>query len=129
MFMAELWSCVGDQVAAVAVAVLLYQRSGSAFIAALGYASAFLPWAVGGPLLAVYADRLPARQVVVGGDLLRAVLIGTAAIPGMPLLAIGAARPGRCVSSRRRSSRPHRRATRRSWTTPTATPSPSRSSR
>ncbi len=86
---AELWSCIGDQVAAVAVAVLLYQRSGSALIAALGYSSAFIPWAVGGPLLAVYADRLPARQVVVGGDLLRAVLIGTAAIPGIPLLAIG----------------------------------------
>ena len=42
MFWAELFSFAGDQVAAVALAVLLYERSGSPFIAALGYASAFL---------------------------------------------------------------------------------------
>jgi predicted MFS family arabinose efflux permease len=90
VFWAELWSFAGDQVAAVALAVLLYERSGSAFVAALGYASAYLPWAIGGPLLAVLADRLPIRRVVVSCDVLRALLIGAAAIPGMPLPAIGA---------------------------------------
>ena len=90
LFLAELWSFAGDQVAAVALAVLLYQRSGSPFIAALGYASAFLPWAIGGPLLAVVADRFPVRRVVVSCDVARALLIGAAAIPGMPLPAIGA---------------------------------------
>jgi MFS family permease len=89
MFWAELCSFGGDQVAAVALAVLLYQRSGSAFIAALGYASAFLPWAIGGPLLAVFADRFPTRRVVVSCDVLRALLVGAAAIPGMPLVVIG----------------------------------------
>jgi MFS family permease len=90
MFWAELCSFAGDQVAAVALAVLLYERSGSPFIAALGYASAFLPWAFGGPILAVFADRFPTRRVVVSCDVLRAVLIGTAAIPGLPLAVVGA---------------------------------------
>jgi predicted MFS family arabinose efflux permease len=90
MFWAELFSFAGDQVAAVALAVLLYERSGSAFIAALGYASAFLPWAIGGPLLAVFADRFPTRRVVVTCDVARALLIGVAAIPGLPLVAVGA---------------------------------------
>ena len=90
MFWAELFSFAGDQVAAVALAVLLYQRSGSPFIAALGYASAFLPWAIGGPLLAVFADRFPTRRVVVTCDVARALLIGLAALPGLPLIVVGA---------------------------------------
>lgn len=89
MFTAELFSLVGDQVAAVAVAVLLYERSGSPLLAALGYATAFVPWAVGGPLLSVLADRLPARRVMVGADVARAALIGVAAVPGMPLPVVG----------------------------------------
>jgi predicted MFS family arabinose efflux permease len=89
MFTAELFSLLGDQVAAVAVAVLLYQRSGSPLLAALGYATAFVPWAVGGPLLSVLADRLPARRVMVGCDAMRAGLIGLAALPGLPLAVVG----------------------------------------
>ncbi len=89
MFWAELFSFAGDQVAAVALAVLLYERSGSPFIAALGYASAFLPWAIGGPLLAVFADRFPTRRVVVTCDVARALLIGLAALPGLPLIVVG----------------------------------------
>lgn len=89
IFTAELFSLLGDQVAAVAIAVLLYQRSGSPLLAALGYATAFVPWAVGGPLLSVLADRLPARRVMVGADVLRAGLIGLAAVPGMPLPVVG----------------------------------------
>ena len=89
LFAADVTSLLGDQVAAVALAVLLYQRSGSALIASLGYATAYLPWAIGGPLLSALADRLPPRRVVVGCDLARAVLIGLAAIPGMPLPVLG----------------------------------------
>jgi predicted MFS family arabinose efflux permease len=89
LFTAELFSLLGDQIAAVAVAVLLYERSGSPLLAAMGYATVYLPWAIGGPLLSVLADRLPARRVMVGCDLLRAGLIGLAAIPGLPLVAVG----------------------------------------
>jgi MFS family permease len=89
LFWADLASLVGDQVAAVAIAVLLYERSGSPLIAALGYATAYLPWVVGGPILAAFADRLPGRAVLVGCDVARAGLIACAVIPGLPLPAVG----------------------------------------
>jgi len=89
MFASDLTSLLGDQVAAVALAVLLYQRSGSALLAALGYATAYVPWVVGGPVLSALADRLPPRRVVVGADLARAALIGLAAVPGVPIPALG----------------------------------------
>jgi MFS family permease len=89
MFVAEIWSALGDQLAAVAVAVLLYERSGSPLLAAAGYATVYLPWTVGGPLLAAYAERLPVRRVMVGCDVLRGVLFGLAALPGLPLLVVG----------------------------------------
>jgi MFS family permease len=96
LFCADLVSLLGDQVAAVGLAFLLYQSSGSALLAALGYATAYLPWTIGGPLLAAWADRLPGRQVMVACDVGRAAAIGLAALPGMPLpvvalLVLGAA--------------------------------------
>jgi len=90
MFSAQVVSMVGDQVAAVSLAVLLYARSHSAFVAGLGYATVYLPWLVGGPLLAAWAERLPPRRVLVGCDLGRAALIGLAAVPGVPLPVLGA---------------------------------------
>ena len=89
VFLADLISLLGDQIAAVAVAVLLYQRSGSPLLAALGYATAYLPWLLGGPLLAAWAERFPRRTVLIGCDLGRAAFIGLAALPGLPLLVIG----------------------------------------
>lgn len=96
LFLADLVSLIGDQVAAVAVSFLLYQRSGSALLAALGYATAYAPWFLGGPVLATWAERLPPRAVMVGCDVIRAALIGLAALPGLPLpvvalLVLGAA--------------------------------------
>jgi len=89
LFVADLTSLLGDQIAAVGLAILLYQRSGSALLAALGYATVYLPWVIGGPLLAAWADRRPGRQVMVACDLLRAVAIGIAALPGIPLPMLG----------------------------------------
>jgi MFS family permease len=89
VFLADLVSLIGDQIAAVALAVLLYQGSGSPLVAALGYSTAYLPWLLGGPLLAAWAGRRAGRSVMVGCDLARAVLIGLAAIPGLPLAVIG----------------------------------------
>jgi MFS family permease len=73
----------------VAIAVLLYERSGSPLLAALGYATAYLPWLLGGPLLAAWAERFPGRSVMIGCDLGRAGLIGLAALPGLPLPVVG----------------------------------------
>src|SRR5690349_10655535 len=89
VFLADLFSLLGDQIAAVAVAVLLYERSGSPLIAALGYATAYLPWLLGGPFLAAWAERFPTRRLLIGCDLGRAALIGLAALPGLPMLLVG----------------------------------------
>ena len=89
VFTALIASMIGDQIAAVAVTVLLYQRTGSALISGLGYATVFVPWLLGGPVLAALAERLPSRRVLVGCDLFRALLIGCAALPGLPVWGIG----------------------------------------
>ncbi len=65
VFLADLLSLLGDQIAAVAVAVLVYERSGSPLLSALGYATAYVPWLLGGPFLAAWAERFPARRVLV----------------------------------------------------------------
>jgi MFS family permease len=72
-------------VAAVAVAVLVFDRTDSALLSAVAYASAWLPGIVGGPILATYADRLPRRTVMVVCDLARAALMALLIVPGVPL--------------------------------------------
>lgn len=78
-------STVGDQVARIAVALLVLERSGSAFAASATYACSYLTWLLGGPFLTAVADRYPRRRVMVVCDLLRMVLIATLALPGTPL--------------------------------------------
>lgn len=90
MFAAQVLSVAGDQLARVALAVLVFGRTGSAGLAALTYALTFLPDLVGGPLLSGLADRLPRRRLMVACDLGRAVLLVLMAVPGTPLLLLGA---------------------------------------
>jgi MFS family permease len=78
-------SLVGDQLARVALAYLVYRRTGNAFLTALTYAIGFLPWIIGGPLLSGLADRFPRRTVMIVADLLRAAIVGLMAVPRMPL--------------------------------------------
>lgn len=85
LFTAYLLSLVGDQLAKVALSVLVFQRTGSALLSAVTFAVGYLPWLVGGPLLSVYADRWPRRQVMIGCDLLRAGLVALIVVPGAPL--------------------------------------------
>lgn len=82
---AEVLSIAGDQLARVALAVLVYGRTGSAAWSAAVYALTFLPALVGGVLLAGLADRYRRREVMVVADLLRAVLVAVMALPGLPL--------------------------------------------
>ena len=53
-------SVAGDQLARIAVAWIVFSRTGSTTLTGISYAVTYLPWLVGGPLLSVYADRLPA---------------------------------------------------------------------
>lgn len=78
-------STLGDQVARIAVALLVLERSGSAFAASATYACSYLTWLAGGPLLSGLPDRYPRRRVMVACDLARMVLIACLAIPGVSL--------------------------------------------
>ena len=56
LWLAQVLSYVGDQFAQVAIAILVFERTGSAFLTALAYALTYLPPIVGGPLLSGLAD-------------------------------------------------------------------------
>jgi MFS family permease len=90
LFAAQLVTVVGDQLARVALSILVFDRTGSPGWAATVYAATFLPDLLGGPLLSGLADRYPRRTVMVAADLARVVLVGMMAVPGMPLLVVGA---------------------------------------
>ncbi|MBB4687480.1 MFS transporter [Amycolatopsis jiangsuensis] len=85
LWFGELLSIAGDQLARVALSVLVYARTGSATLTGLTYALTFFPSLFGGIFLTGLADRFPRRTVMVAVDLMRAVLIGLVAIPGLPL--------------------------------------------
>jgi MFS family permease len=75
LWLAQLLSVAGDQLARVAMTVLVFDRTHSALWTALTYAVTFLPWMIGGLALSGLADRLPRRQVMVACDLARMVLV------------------------------------------------------
>ncbi|NIK58494.1 MFS transporter [Kribbella shirazensis] len=85
LWLAQLGSVIGDQLARVALAVLVFNRTGSAGLSALTYALTFLPDIAGGPLLSGLADRFPRRRVMINCDIARAVLVAAMAIPGASL--------------------------------------------
>jgi len=84
LWLAEALSVFGDQVARVALALLVFGRTGSAALTALTYALTFVPMMLG-VLLVGLADRYPRRSVLVGADVLRAALAAAMAVPGLPL--------------------------------------------
>ncbi|MBP2707769.1 MFS transporter [Microbispora sp. RL4-1S] len=81
-------SLLGDQLAQVALAVLVYDRTRSPLATAAVYALTYLPPIIGGPLLAGLADRYPRRRVMLSCDVLRALLLAVMAVPGMPFAAL-----------------------------------------
>jgi MFS family permease len=90
LWVADVQSAIGDQLARVALSALVFERTSSAVLTALTYSLTFLPAIVAGALLSGLADRLPRRQVLIGCDLIRGILFGAMALPGMPfwLLAV-----------------------------------------
>lgn len=88
LFLAELLSVAGDQVARIAVALLVYGRTGSAFLASATYAASFLTSLVAGPVLATYADRYPRRGLMIGCDVARAVAASLLLLPGIPIATV-----------------------------------------
>jgi MFS family permease len=81
-------SLAGDQLARVALTVLVFDRTGSALAAAAAYAVTLAPWLLGGPLLAGLGDRYPRRTVLIVSDLASAALVAAMAVPGSGLLTL-----------------------------------------
>lgn len=88
VWLADAQSIAGDQLARVALSVLVFQRTSSSALTALTYALTFLPALIGGALLTGLADRLPRRDLMIWCDLSRFVLVGVMALPGLPLAVV-----------------------------------------
>ena len=88
LWTAQLLSVIGDQLARVALTVLVYDRTRSSLLAAVTFAVSIVPTFIGGMTLAWLADRYPRRGVMIAGDLIRFVLVLVMAIPGLPLAAL-----------------------------------------
>jgi MFS family permease len=88
LWLAELFSVCGDQLARVALAVLVFDRTGSAALTGLTYALTFVPTFLGGVLLSGWGDRQSRRDVMVITDVARMLAVAAMVIPGMPLWAL-----------------------------------------
>jgi MFS family permease len=88
LWLAQLLSVAGDQLARVALTVLVYARTQSALLAAVTFVASVVPTFVGGVTLAWLADQYPRRQVMIACDLIRCVLVLVMAIHGMPIAAM-----------------------------------------
>src|SRR6478752_10289052 len=78
-------SILGDQLARVALSLLVFERTDSPGWTAATYALTTLPALLSGVLLSGLADRFPRRTVMISCDLVRMVLVGLMVLPGMPL--------------------------------------------
>jgi predicted MFS family arabinose efflux permease len=83
LWLAQVLSVLGDQLARVALTVLVYDRTHSPLLAAITYAASIVPAFAGGIALSGLADRLPRRTVMITCDLLRAALVTIMTIPGL----------------------------------------------
>jgi MFS family permease len=88
LWLAELISIAGDQLARVALALVVYAQTSSALLTALTYGLTLIPSLLGGFLLSGLADRYPRRSVMAVADFARAALAVAMAIPGLPLPAL-----------------------------------------
>ncbi len=88
MWIGSTVSTAGDQLAAVALSLLVFERTQSAAWTALTWSLTLFPPLISGPLLGWVADRFPRRTVMVTTAWSQAVLMGAMAIPGMPLWAM-----------------------------------------
>ena len=88
LWLAQVLSVSGDQLARVALTVLVYDRTRSALLAAVAFAASVVPTFIGGLALSGLADRLPRRRVMIGADLASGVLVAVMVLPGLPLVAL-----------------------------------------
>ena len=88
LYLAGTQSQLGDQLARVALSILVFSRTGSGLLTATTYALTYLPAVAGGVLLSGLADTRPRRGLLVACDLIRAALFALMAISSMPLAVV-----------------------------------------
>ncbi len=88
LWVAQLLSVAGDQLARVALTILVYDRTRSALLAAITFVASIVPTFIGGVTLAWLADKYPRRAVMIVCDLIRCALVLVMAIHGMPVAAM-----------------------------------------
>jgi MFS family permease len=88
LFAAYTVSMLGDIVAAVALTVLVFQRTASPFLAGLTFTLAFVPYLFSGALLSGLVDRVPPRRLMVTCDLLSAAIVALMAMSAVPVPAL-----------------------------------------
>jgi MFS family permease len=85
LLVSQLVSVCGTSVAAVALTILVYERTGSPLLASLTFALGFLPFVFGGGLLSSVVDRVRPRRLVVVCNLASAALATAMAVPAIPV--------------------------------------------
>jgi MFS family permease len=85
LWLAQIGSVLGDQLARVALTILVYGRTHSALLAAVTFAASVVPDFLGGVFLAGLADRYPRRRVMIVCDVIRLVLVLAMTVPHVPI--------------------------------------------
>jgi len=85
LWLAQLASVAGDQLARIALGVLVYDRTRSALLAAVTFAVTTGAMAAGALFLSWTADRYPRRAVMLVSDLACTALVLVMTVPGVPL--------------------------------------------
>ncbi|MFD5771076.1 MFS transporter [Streptomyces sp. NPDC127049] len=85
VFGAHLLSLLGLVVSEIALTVLVYDLTRSPLLSSLTFAVGFVPYLLGGTLLAGVADRYPPRRVLVVCDLICAGAVALMVLPATPV--------------------------------------------
>ncbi len=94
VLLASAVSILGDQLAKVALSVLVFNRTGSAALTAITFGLTLVPELLGGVTLGGLADRYPRRTVMVACAATQATLVAVMALPGMPFVVLAVAVAG-----------------------------------
>ncbi|MFJ3534047.1 MFS transporter [Streptomyces sp. NPDC090109] len=92
VFVAHLFSLLGVVVSELALTVLVYDLTRSPLLSSLTFALGFLPYLLGGTLLAGLTDRFPPRRILVVCDLVCAACVVLMTVPATPVAALLALR-------------------------------------
>jgi MFS family permease len=85
LWTAQALSIIGDQLARVALTLLVYYQTRSPLLAAVTFAASIVPIFVGGIALAGLADRFSRRRVMIVCDLVRLLLVLAMIVPDQPV--------------------------------------------